>query len=236
MSRISNPKPSPLTPRGAATKLRIVETAAKLVYAKGAERMSLDEVMEASRTSKSQLYHYFADKDALVREVIDFQTRRILQANAIHLDRLDSFAALRAWRDWVVAANRAGGRVGGCPIGSLANELATQSEEARDLLVTSFEAWSGIIEAGLARMKEQGQIIPSADTRAISLAVLAAIQGGILLSKAARDSKPLELAFDMALSHIERYAARPARSRESSKLRGDCLRQGLRALERPTRN
>jgi AcrR family transcriptional regulator len=169
--------------------------------------MNLDDVMEASGTSKSQLYHYFADKDALVREVIAFQTHRILQTNAAHLDCLDSFEALRLWRDVLVAANRAEGGLGGCPIGSLANELATQSEEARNLLVESFAAWSRVIETGLVRMKERGQIVASADTEAISVAVLAAIQGGVLLSKTARESKPLEVAFDMALGHIERYAA-----------------------------
>lgn len=206
MSKSTHSRPRPLTSRGAATKLRIIEAAAKLVYANGAGRMNLDEVMEASGTSKSQLYHYFADKDALVREVIDLQTTRILQANAVHLDCLDSFQALRTWRDVLVAANQAGGGIGGCPIGSLANELAAQSEEARSLLVESFDAWSRIIEIGLVRMKERGRIRPTADTAAISVAVLAAIQGGILLSKTARNSKPLELAFDMALSHIERHA------------------------------
>ena len=206
MSGNTHSKPRPLTSRGAATKLRIVEAAASLAYATGAGRMNLDEVMEASGTSKSQLYHYFEDKDALVREVIGLQTNRVLQANAVHLDCLDSFQALRAWRDVMVAANRAGGGIGGCPIGSLANELAAQSEDARNLLVESFEAWSRIIETGLVRMKERGRIVPSADTEAISIAVLAAIQGGILLSKTARNSKPLELAFDMALGHIERHA------------------------------
>lgn len=207
MSRNTHSKPRPLTSRGAATKQRIIEAAAKLIYVSGAARMNLDEVLEESGTSKSQLYHYFADKDALVREVIDFQTTRILQVNEVHLDRLDSFQALKAWRDVLVAANQAGGGIGGCPIGSLANELAAQSEVARKLLVVSFEAWRRIIEIGLVRMKECGRIVPTADTEAISIAVLAAIQGGILLSKTARNSRPLELAFDMALGHIERHAA-----------------------------
>ncbi len=207
MREKSASQPSHLTSRGAATKQLIVEAAAKLIYESGAERVSLDAVMEASRTSKSQLYHYFSDKDALVREVIDLQTHRVLHFNAAHLDRLDSFQALRKWRDEALAANRAGGGIGGCPIGSLANELAAQSENARIRLSESFEAWSAIIGSGLARMKAQGQIVASADTDAIAIAVLAAIQGGLLLSKTARSSKPLELAFDMALSHIERYAA-----------------------------
>jgi AcrR family transcriptional regulator len=194
----------PLTARGAATKLRIVEAAAALVHGSGAGRVSLDD---ASGTSKSQLYHYFADKDALVRAVIDLQTRRILAANAAHLDRLESFEALRAWRDMIVAANRSVGRIGGCPIGSLANELAGQSDDVRSLLEASFEAWSGAIEAGLSLMQARGRIIASADTASIATAVLAAIQGGILLSKTARSSKPLEVALDMALGHIERHTA-----------------------------
>jgi len=206
MPRNPNSASNSLTPRGAATKRRIVEAAAELVYAGGgAGRMSLDEVMEASGTSKSQLYHYFANKDALLREVVDFQTRRILQANAAHLDDLDSFQALRAWRNMIIAVNRAGGNFRGCPIGSLADELATQSEEARSLLAESFEAWRGIIENALVRMKERGEITRSANTEAISTAVLAAIQGGILLSKTVRKSEPLEAAFDMALGHIERH-------------------------------
>jgi AcrR family transcriptional regulator len=199
-------KVRPLTLRGLATKQRIVEAAADIVYANGCARMSLDEVMEASQTSKSQLYHYFADKDALVGEVIDLQTSRVLQANAIHLDNLDTFEALRAWYDMIVAANRAGGGIGGCPIGSIANELSTQSEKARTVLVGSFDAWSGIIETSLVRMQQRGRIVANADTKAISIAVLAAIQGGLLLSKTTRNSKSLELALDMALDHIKRYA------------------------------
>jgi TetR/AcrR family transcriptional repressor of nem operon len=205
MGRNTKPMKRMLTPRGAATKRRIVEAAAELIYAKGAERVSLDEVMEATGASRSQLYHYFENKDALVREVIEIQTSRVLEANSEHLERLDSFEALRVWRDAMIAANRAGG-VGGCPLGSLANELATHSEEARHQLDQSFAAWGKVIETGLCRMRERGQIKSSANPKAMSVAVLAAIQGGILLSKTARDSQPLELALDMALSHLERFA------------------------------
>lgn len=195
-----------LTQRGAATKRRIVEAAAELIHAKGAERVSLDDVMDATGASRSQLYHYFANKDDLVRKVIELQTSRILAANSGHLEPLESFEALRLWCDAIIAANRAGG-VGGCPLGSLANELATHSDEARHQLDQSFAAWGLVIENGLCRMRERGQIKPGANPKAISVAVLAAIQGGILLSKTARNSLSLELALDMALSHIESFAA-----------------------------
>jgi TetR/AcrR family transcriptional regulator, transcriptional repressor for nem operon len=206
MGRNTKPMKRMLTPRGAATKQRIVEAAAELIYAKGAERVSLDEVMEATGASRSQLYHYFENKNALVREVVEIQTNRILAANSLHFESLDSFEALRLWRDAMLAANRAEGGVGGCPLGSLANELAAHSEEARHQLDQSFAAWGTVIEKGLCRMRERGQIKSSANPKAMSVAVLAAMQGGILLSKTARDSQPLELALDMALSHLERFA------------------------------
>lgn len=59
-------------------------------------------------------------------------------------------------------------------------------------------------------MQQRGELARSAATAAIAVAVLAAIQGGILLAKTARSSKPLELAFDMALDHVARQR-RPER-------------------------
>lgn len=207
MIQKATPKDGALTPRGVGTKRRIVGAAAELIQVKGAERVSLDEVMGASRVSKSQLYHYFENKQALVSAVIEFQSIRILDAQSFHLERLDSFAGLRAWCDAVVAANNLGGGLGGCPLGSLANELATQSDEARQQLDRSFAAWRKLIEAGLSRMRKNKTIKASADPKALALAMLAAIQGGLLLSKTARDSKPLEVALDMALSHVRHYAS-----------------------------
>ena len=72
------------TPRGASTRQRIVDATASLAYTKGIEGTSLDDVRAAAGVSKSQLYHYFADKDALVREVISAQTARVLGAQRPH--------------------------------------------------------------------------------------------------------------------------------------------------------
>src|SRR5246500_2343981 len=92
-------EPRSLTARGAATRARIVEAAADWICAHGVEHPSLDDVMAASGVSKSQLYHYFADKDALVLEVIARQTGRVLQSQQPHLGALDSLRALKSWRN-----------------------------------------------------------------------------------------------------------------------------------------
>src|SRR6516225_2465884 len=196
-----------LTARGAATRARIVEAAADLIYVHGVERTSLDEVMAASGVSKSQLYHYFADKDALVLEVIARQTKRVLDAQQPHLGSLDSLPALKAWRDAIVQLSNAA-RGKGCPLGSLASELANESEPARKRLADSFAIWHERIELGLTKMRECGDIAASADPRKLAFALLSAVQGGLLLSKTTHSSRPLEIALDMAIEHVARHVTR----------------------------
>jgi len=197
-----------LTARGAATRSRIIEAAADLIYAHGVERTSLDDVMAASDVSKSQLYHYFADKDALALEVIARQTERVLAAQEPHLGALDSLRALRAWGQAIIRLNEQV-HMRGCPLGSLANELANTSEGARKRLADSFSMWGERIENGLAKMQERGELGASADPRDLALALLSAVEGGLLLSKTTHSSRPLEIAIDMAIDHVARHVNAP---------------------------
>lgn len=194
----------PLTARGAATRARIVDAAAGLIYSNGVDRTSLDEVMAESGVSKSQLYHYFADKDALVLEVIAFQTQRVLTAQQPHLGALDSLDGLRRWRDALVRLCRMA-HAKGCPIGSLASELANDSEIARRLLAASFEMWRSCIEDGLKKMQARGELANSSDPRELAVALLSAVQGGLLLAKTTKTSRPLEIAVDMAIEYVRSH-------------------------------
>jgi AcrR family transcriptional regulator len=154
--------------------------------------------------SKSQLYHYFADKDALVLDVIARQTERVLDAQRPHLEALDSLPALGAWRNAILRLNKAA-QGKGCPLGSLASELANDSEPARKRLADSFSLWRDRIEKGLARMRERGELGASADPHDLALALLCAVEGGLLLAKTIHSSHPLELSLDMAIDHVARH-------------------------------
>ena len=167
----------------------------------GSTAPSLDDVMAESDVSKSQLYHYFADKDALIREVITLQTERVLGAQQPHLGALDSLSALRSWRDAILRLND-GIHAKGCPLGSLASELVNNSEPARKQLAGSFAVWSNSIEQGLVEMRERGELAASANPHELATALLCAVQGGLLLAKTARSSHPLRIALDMAIDHV----------------------------------
>ena len=179
---------------------RIVAAAADLVGAHGVGETSLDDVMAASGASKSQLYHYFADKDELLREASALQARRVLERHAPSLE------AMLRWRDAVLALNRQGG----CPLGALVYQLPQSAKRARTAVGAGFETWRGRIEDGLVKMRERGDLAPEAEPSDIALAILTAVQGGLLLSRSAKSNRPLELAFDMALAFVAAHLAKPA--------------------------
>jgi TetR/AcrR family transcriptional repressor of nem operon len=198
----------PVTARGAATRKRIVETAARLVSVRGVAGTSLDDIMEASETSKSQLYHYFIDRNALMCAVVEAQAAHVLDFQESCLLKVKSLADLRKWRDTILEINRGNGSVGGCPIGSLASELADRSEDARQLLVRSFATWESHLALSLAAMRDRGELLTDANPDDLATAVISALQGGLLLAQTTRNTRPLELALNMALEHVAHHSVR----------------------------
>ena len=75
---LSKAKPSSLTNKGQKTRDQIVLSAAELIYAKGTNNTSIDDVKSGAKVSSSQLYHYFDNKHDLVRAVIAYQTENML--------------------------------------------------------------------------------------------------------------------------------------------------------------
>jgi AcrR family transcriptional regulator len=194
----------PATTKGQATRARIIEAAANLVLEGGVAHTSLDDVGAAARVGKSQIYHYFSDKSALVGEVVARQTETILGAPV--LSQLDTWESWQRWRDELVLDQQLGSCAGGCPIGSIANELADVDEASRILLVDSFDRWERTFREGIMRMQAAGLISHGAAVHSLAAAVLASLQGGLLLCKTRKSTAPLEAALDGAISLLRMSA------------------------------
>jgi TetR/AcrR family transcriptional regulator, transcriptional repressor for nem operon len=192
------------TARGAATRARIIEAASRLVAEHGVARTRLDDIMAESGTSKSQIYHYFSDREALMCAVVEAQSEEVLRFQESCLTKVGSIEDLRAWRDKILAINRSRRCKGGCPIGSLASELSDRSETARNALAQSFTLWESHLTGALERMRDQGALRPEADIPRLATGIITALQGGLLMAQTMRTARPLEIALDMALEHVSR--------------------------------
>lgn len=199
----------PTTDRGRATRRRIVSAATEVVGEKGAAAASLDEVGARAPASRSQLYHYFDDKDDLLRAVAEATNDLVLDAQQDLFAGLDTWDGLVRWTDALVALQTERGGRGGCPIANLLGQVGERDEEIRLVLASGFDRWEASIRRGLAAMVESGELRSGTDVDWLAGSTLASLQGGLVLSQARRDPEALRRALHGALALIALSLSRP---------------------------
>jgi AcrR family transcriptional regulator len=197
-----------LTARGAKTRARIVSAAADLMYIQGVGATTLDDVLAASGASKSQLYHHFDGKDALVRAVVDHVGQRTIERERDALGHVATFRGLRRWRDALVQNNALQHGAYGCALGSLASEVSDHDALARQALAQLFSEWKGLLAGVLKRLQDGGTLPADVSIDQLATGLVAALQGGYMLAQTERDVSPMAISLDMALAHIESLSER----------------------------
>jgi TetR/AcrR family transcriptional repressor of nem operon len=195
----------PNTDRGRLTRQRIVAAAAEVVAERGALGASLDEVGARAPASRSQLYHYFDDKNDLLLAVAEATNDTVLDGQQGLFEHLDTWDGFVRWADALVAFQQERGGKGGCPIANLLGQLGERDEGIRAVLASGFDRWETDIRAGLVAMVDSGDLRPDTDVAWLASSTLASVQGGLVLSQARRDPIALRRALDGALALIASY-------------------------------
>jgi AcrR family transcriptional regulator len=193
---------SKITERGRRTRQRIIEATGEQILASGIGGTTLDDVRAATLTSKSQLFHYFpGGKAELVREVAQWEGRQLFEAQEPHIHDLGSWESWEQWRSGLVDYYISRGRWA-CPIGSLASQAAMTDPDLEQIIANDMRMWRETLAIGVDRMREAGLVETSSDSIKVATVILAAIQGGLLLSQPERSAWPLEAALDSALAPL----------------------------------
>ncbi|OBH31022.1 TetR family transcriptional regulator [Mycobacterium sp. E342] len=204
------------TRKGQATRARVVEVAARLMFERGVAGTSIEQVRRAAGVGGSQIAHYFQDKRELTRQVI---AARREDVRAFHtappLGDLDTLQALQAWADACVADTDAVYRLGGCVYGALAGELIDADDEVHDDLSAGYDQWIELFQTGLATMRRRGELRPDADPRHLAVSLVVAHQGGAMLTYATGDPEPLRTAVNAAVDYVRAFTPHARKSRST---------------------
>jgi AcrR family transcriptional regulator len=203
----------PVTERGRRARAAIIDAAATLMYQRGVAMTSLDDVLAAAGSGKSQLYHYFESKADLVAAVIDRQLELVL-AEQPSLEHIDSWDGIEAWVAEILQEQSAPGGPFACPLGTMAAELKND-ETFRPRLDAAFRRWEAPLARGLQTMQDRGDLVVAADPARLATTVIAALQGGMLLARVRGDLTPLQDALVSAVAQLRQWEpkARPRRRR-----------------------
>lgn len=205
-------EPRRLTGKGQATRARILEHAAELIYVNGVHATNNERLRRAAGVSGSQLNHYFPTKESLVAAVIAWQAERVLELH--RSEQFAHFEELRSLDDWAafyIGYNRAYRE--GCTLGSLASEIIKSGLDVRDELAAAFDQWRAIFHDGIVEMQRAGALRSDADPSRLANLLLATFQGGMLLAQVAREITPLEDALEAAIAHVQSFATPDAGDR-----------------------
>jgi AcrR family transcriptional regulator len=170
---------------------RMVISAALLIRERGAHPTAIADVLEHSGAPRGSAYHYFpGGRTQLLCEAIDYAgeyiARRIAGANS-GLDALDDL--IEAYRTQLARSDYRAG----CPVVAVAVEAGDPARQDQatpviDRAAAAFTRWTELIAA---RLIADGVSAPRAEQ--LAMLITTAIEGAIVLARASRDLKPLEL-------------------------------------------
>jgi TetR/AcrR family transcriptional repressor of nem operon len=166
-------------------KQEIISIAREIIHSKGYQATSISDILHAAHIGKGQFYHYFSSKYdlglAVVEDLIQEWDRQLIVG--IFQSTEEPKSKLNKMLDWAITFHAGMENKPGCPIGNLAIEMSEHDETFRVKIQHFIERWIGAVETALDEMVKQNQLDSTIDTKKSAEAMIATIEGGILLMK-----------------------------------------------------
>ena len=181
-----------------------MERAAELFAERGIAATSVEEVLAGAAAGKGQFYHYFRGRDELEAAAVGYRCAQVVGGLTLALGGVSSLAGLeQALAGFIAGFEQMG--LPGCPIGTLATEVAGRNEAARLQTAAGFDAWERLLADALEQMRQTGELRADTPPGVLATGLLASIEGGMVLSQARNDMASLRIAVDAGLAQVRTY-------------------------------
>lgn len=174
---------------------RILHTAGELLYRRGYNGTSVDDIVEASGVSKSNFYYHFPSKEDLGiavlsvrREELERMLRETLgDPSRSPASRLAAFVAA------VLDHQESELDRCGCPFGNLVAEMTEHSERIRCFLSGLFADITRELAEVIRIGQVSGELRRDADADELATLILQTLQGMQLIIKCDKDPRPARM-------------------------------------------
>jgi AcrR family transcriptional regulator len=175
----------------AGTRERILTATGELFRRRGYNGTSVKEVTVAAGTPFGSLYHFFpGGKEELGDAVIRTSGQAYLELFEMIYDAApDPATAVTDFFDGAATVLEETGYVDACPIGTVALEVASTNDRLREATADVFTGWTTAVQS---RLESAG--VGSARAEELAVALIAAVEGGFMLSRAAQSPDPMRMA------------------------------------------
>ncbi|MCK5284332.1 MAG: TetR/AcrR family transcriptional regulator [Alphaproteobacteria bacterium] len=183
------------------TKLKLIENAGNLFLKQGYEGTSINDVVNKAGVSKGAFFHYYSNKQAILKEVIDKYAReQLIESLEKHMSATSSVKeSLFNWIEEIFTNFKNKGFKGGCLVGNMALELSEQDDIIRENIKGHFLDLENALVLHLKPLNTEGKLFIEA--RQFARLLIASIQGITMMSKVHKDSNRASREF-MALAQL----------------------------------
>ena len=197
-----------------ATKQRILDVTAECFRRYGYTGTGLKQIVAEANAPFGSVYHFFPGGKQQLGEAVVRRSGQIYMeiVDAVYTSGANPVAGVRAIFDGAAAVLEATDYVDACPIATVALEVASSNDTLRVATADVFEQWTDratawMLAAGVARRR----------ARPLAIALIQLLEGGFMLSRAARTTEALEAAGAAAVALVrDALPPQTARSRTST--------------------
>jgi AcrR family transcriptional regulator len=181
------------------TKARILDSTAELFRRYGYTGTGLKQIVAGANAPFGSIYHFFpGGKEQLGDQVIRRSGEMYMQiVEAVFDAAPDVVAGVNDVFAGAAEVLRQTDYVDACPIATVALEVASSNETLRQATADVFDSW---IARAAARFTDAG--IDGAQARQLAIVLIELLEGGFLLSRAARNTEALEAAGAVATAVV----------------------------------
>jgi TetR/AcrR family transcriptional regulator, transcriptional repressor for nem operon len=186
------------------TKTTLLETGKCFFLERGYGNTGIDSILQAAGVPKGSFYYYFASKEDFGLQVLN----RFADDIRVKFDRIQADPALgplerlRAYFEQACERIQSQECRSGCLVGSLSQEMASQSEVFRARLEEIFQLHRDRFAACFREAQEAGEIAPHWDVRQLAEFCQSSWQGAILRAKSSRSVGPIRTFIDVLFNRI----------------------------------
>jgi AcrR family transcriptional regulator len=175
----------------AGTKERIMAAGAELFRRNGYTGTGLKQIVSEANAPFGSLYHFFpGGKEQLGTEVVRSSGLAYIQLFDLFIDPApDLISGIEAFFAAGIATLEATDYVEGCPIATVALEVASTNEPLRQATADVFTAW---LEAGTEKFAKFG--ISREAARTLTITVVNNLEGAFILCRSLRDTEAMAVA------------------------------------------
>lgn len=165
--------------KAAATRQGILQRAFELVYLKGYQATSIDEIIATTAVTKGAFFYHFKNKEemglAMINEVmypgmVPYMIGALGKTDDVLDDIYNMMMSLLLLNPFFKVEY-------GCPAVNLADEMAPLNESFRKALMRLMVAWQQAIEENLSKAQVAGRISTAYEPKQVALFITANYSG-----------------------------------------------------------